>query len=351
MRERRCSRRAWAFTLIELLVVIAIIAALIGLLLPAVQQAREAARRVGCVNNMKQLGIAIHNYHAIHNNLPPGRIWKADPNGCGLDIESNQQLDGGCQDTPWFYLMLPQFEQQALYNAFNFDLGLLGPSLNFSWAGWLANSTVIGSKLGVFQCPSDRSLTWRFSPTSPAPPSLQQVIVGKGNYAVSWGNTQWGQQDMTIQNRIVRWLPSAFGHDGRLSFASVTDGLGATVFMAEIRQGLDYDIRGAVAAVTPGGGGFMTRFGPNKFADFYGSGATADLLASPWFCVDEPGMPCAWTFARAQTFAGSRSLHPGGINALMGDGSVRFLKESINHPIWISLNTISGSEVLSSSDY
>jgi prepilin-type processing-associated H-X9-DG protein len=95
----------------------------------------------------------------------------------------------------------------------------------------------------------------------------------------------------------------------------------------------------------------MPRFGPNKFVDFYGSGATADLLASPWFCVDEPGMPCAWTSARAQAFAGSRGLHPGGVNTLLGDGSVRFLKESINHPIWIALNTISGSEVLSSSDY
>jgi hypothetical protein len=190
----------------------AIIAVLIGLLLPAVQQTREAARRARCVSNMKQLGIAIHNYHDLHNKLPPGRIWKADPDGCGIDIGSIQQLiGGGCQNTPWCYLMLPQFEQQALHSAFNFNLGLQGPSLKYSWAGWIANSTVIGAKLDVFQCPSDRTLTWRFSPASPAPPSLQQVVFSKGNYAVSWGNTQWGQQDTTIQNRMVRWLPSAFG--------------------------------------------------------------------------------------------------------------------------------------------
>ena len=110
-------------------------------------------------------------------------------------------------------------------------------------------------------------------------------VVSKGNYAVSWGNTQWGQEDITVQGRTVRWLPSAFGQNGRLSFASVTDGLSATVFMAEVRQGQDYDIRGAVATVTPGGGGFMSRFGPNRFVDFYGSGITVDLLGYPWWLI------------------------------------------------------------------
>ena len=114
-----------AFTLIELLVVIAIIAVLIALLLPAVQAAREAARRAQCVNNLKQLGLAMHNYHDVNNGLPPGRIWQAGLNGCGYNFFQ-------CQDTSWFVLMLPQFEQGNLANAFNYSLGAGGPLA--SWA-------------------------------------------------------------------------------------------------------------------------------------------------------------------------------------------------------------------------
>src|SRR5262245_21967803 len=114
------SRRA--FTLIELLVVIAIIAVLIALLLPAVQAAREAARRSQCVNNLKQLGLAMHNYHGVHNTLVPGRIWQSGTFGC------NRNTFSGCQNTNWFPLILPQIEQQALYSAYNFTLGADGPS-------------------------------------------------------------------------------------------------------------------------------------------------------------------------------------------------------------------------------
>jgi prepilin-type N-terminal cleavage/methylation domain-containing protein len=110
-----------AFTLIELLVTITIIGVLVALLSPAVQAAREAARRMQCINNIKQLGLAIHNYHSVHNGIPPGRIWQQDVFGCYRASFS------GCPDTPWFCLMLPQFDQQPLFNAFNFDVGVEGP--------------------------------------------------------------------------------------------------------------------------------------------------------------------------------------------------------------------------------
>src|SRR4051812_48688700 len=139
------SVRRRGFTLIELLVVIAIIAVLIALLLPAVQAAREAARRVQCVNNMKQLGLAVHNYHDLHNALPPGRIWN------GTNWKS---IFSGEQNTTWFCLMLPMFEQGTLANSFNFALGAEGPVLSATNIPALdANSTVASTKLAVFQCP------------------------------------------------------------------------------------------------------------------------------------------------------------------------------------------------------
>jgi prepilin-type N-terminal cleavage/methylation domain-containing protein len=166
----RPQRRRGAFTLIELLVVIAIIAVLIALLLPAVQAAREAARRMQCVNNMKQLGLAIANYNDIHICLPPGRIWS----NSGFPT-----IFAGQQNTTWFCLMLPMFEQGTLANAYNFDLGSEGPFGAAGPMGYIANSTVAASKLPTFQCPSDRQITWFINPNYGGP-LLSTFPVPKG---------------------------------------------------------------------------------------------------------------------------------------------------------------------------
>ncbi len=337
--------RPRAFTLIELLVVIAIIGVLIALLLPAVQAAREAARRAQCTNNIKQLGLAIHNYHDLHNVLPPGRIWKAGPPG-----PSFPTIFSGTPNTTWFNLMLPMIEQGTLANAFNFDLGaegIPGGGLNPA-LGYFANSTVSATKISIFQCPSDRVLQFQITPQY-AGGALSGPVMSKGNYAVSWGNTNWRQD--TVGS--VAYLKSAFGHDMSVSFASISDGLSSTVLVAEVLQGERYDIRGVMWSSVPGGGSFMTRFTPNKYKDYLNLVSTGDFLNQTIFCVSEPvlGLPCTGGAGDSQAFAGARSHHPGGINTLFGDGSVHFIKDSVNPNVWIALNTIRSREVLSADAY
>jgi prepilin-type N-terminal cleavage/methylation domain-containing protein/prepilin-type processing-associated H-X9-DG protein len=343
------SKKRDGFTLIELLVVIAIIAVLIALLLPAVQAAREAARRAQCINNMKQLGLAILNCESTHSMLPIGRIWTPLP---GIPFPSFFE---GAQNTTWFTQMLGQFEQQALYNAYNFSIGIEGPpGADGMPIGIAINSTIYGTKLSAFQCPSDNerdlTLIW---PTNGYP-----IRGTRGNYVVSWGNTQWGQQNTAgggtpTLNLPVNYQQSAFGHTG-IRLASVTDGTSSTVFTAETLQGQLNDVRGAVWTL---GAIFTTRFTPNGLQDFYGvvdppTGGGDRLGAG--FCVNDPVgmMPCVTVpFPFLDGYSASRSRHPGGVNAGFGDGSVHFIKNSINPVVWIGLNTIRGGEVLSSDSY
>ena len=340
--QRLAPRRG--FTLIELLVVIAIIGVLIALLLPAVQAAREAARRAQCTNNMKQLGLAVHNYHGSFNALPPGRIVTY-PYGSNGSTCMGGVLDPvqGCQNTPWFVLMLPQFEQAPLANAFNFALGAEGPGL----AGLTANATVSATKLDLFQCPSDRNKAF-VSTTAP----LSSLTITKGNYAANWGNTQWTQRPLGS----VAFLKAPFGQpdtNGTINFAGVVDGLSVTVFLAEILKGTEADVRGTIWTSVPGGGIYMSRFTPNQFNDVYGIQSGADVLP-PGVCIPEPnkGLACVIVSTDLRdAYAGAKSRHAGGINALFGDGSVRFVKNSVNANVWVGLNSIRGQEPISSDAY
>ncbi|QDV37112.1 DUF1559 domain-containing protein [Tautonia plasticadhaerens] len=335
------SRRG--FTLIELLVVIAIIGVLIALLLPAVQAAREAARRAQCTNHLKQLGLALHNYNDVHGCLAPGRIWRAGPPGPTFPT-----IFSGTPNTPWFVLMLPQFEQQNLYDAFNFELGAEGiPGSGLNPAlGFFANSTVSATKVAVFQCPSDEQRLFQITPQYQGG-LLSGPVFTKGNYAVSWGNTNWRQRDLGTQ----RFVQSAFGHK-TVRLAEIRDGTSNTVFISEVVQGDLYDVRGVMWSSVPGGGSFMTRYSPNKYTDYLGLRTDGgDFLNQPIFCVNEPQLPCNGDAGDSEAFAASRSRHPGGVNVVLGDGSVRFLKETIAHPIWIALNTIKAGEVISADQY
>jgi prepilin-type N-terminal cleavage/methylation domain-containing protein/prepilin-type processing-associated H-X9-DG protein len=346
----RSGRSVRGFTLIELLVVIAIIAVLIALLLPAVQAAREAARRIQCVNNLKQLGLAIHNYVSANTTLPTGRVW---PNAAG----GFPTIFSGAQNTTWFCLMLPLIEQNALGNSFNYTLGAEGPSsVSPPYPGYFANSTVAQTKINVFQCPSDRILKFQVNPGY-AGGYFSGFMFTKGNYGVSWGNTDWGAQ-FSNSGLAPQYRTSAFGHDGSITIASFLDGTSNTVMTGEVLQGEQFDIRGVMWSSIPGGGSFMTRFTPNGSNDYLQlrTGANAgDFLnnAPGLFCVSQPamGLPCTSGASDNAAFAGSRSRHPGGVNSGFADGSVRFVKNTINPVIWIGLNTISGNEVISADSY
>lgn len=339
------------FTLIELLVVIAIIGVLIALLLPAVQSAREAARRAQCVNNMKQLGLALHNYHDIHNSLAPGRIWAPRPENGPGDFPS---IFSGTPNTPWFVLMLPQFEQQNLANAFNYELGAEGVAASVGGAmgpvvGFFANSTVSATKVGLFQCPSDEERQFQITPLYSGG-LLSGPVFTKGNYAVSWGNTNWRQRNVPNTPEGQQYLQSAFGHRN-VKIADVRDGTSNTVFIAEVLQGDRFDVRGMMWSSVPGGGSFMSRFAPNQLRDYLNIVNGGDFLNQPMFCVSEDRMPCTGDAGDSEAFAASRSRHPGGVNVCLGDGSVRFIKDTTAHPIWLALNTIRGGEVISADQF
>jgi len=352
-------QRRRGFTLIELLVVIAIIAVLIALLLPAVQSAREAARRAQCINNMKQVGLAVHNYEGQNNCVVPGNI--ANDNGIPLmpGVGScSRCIFCNCQNTPWFVLLLPQIEQQNLYNALNVSLGMEGVMSPLP-LGFFSNYSIAATKVASYQCPSDRINQFQINPAY-AGGALSGPILSKGNYGVSWGNTYWGQdQPATASpmndprtNLPPVFMRSAFGHYN-VTFAAVTDGLSNTIFLGEVLQGEQYDIRGLLWSSIPGGGTFFSRLGPNNPTDFYQTGLYGDYLNNAFFCVNEPGMglPCTPNASDQGAYAGARSRHPGGINVLMGDGSVRFLKSSVSMPIWLALNTMASGEVLSADQY
>jgi len=374
------SQRRRGFTLIELLVVIAIIAVLIALLLPAVQAAREAARRAQCINNLKQIGLALHNYESGNNIFPSATIYNVLTPPC-----TSPGFGNGCQNTPWFLLMLPFIEQGPLYNSFNASIGMEGVQLGPLPGGFIINSTVYTTKIASFQCPSDNVSTYDMSGIFQLP-----WQASKGNYGVNWGNTDYGQA--ILGGRFTAapqlFLQSPFGvsrtKNGPFNcrIASVTDGTSNTIFVSELLQGATDDIRGAMWVDNAGAGSFMTRFTPNGYTDYVaiippwstligvlpftnydtiacincGTGAgTSPALASGQasLCDSQPGqqLGCNYTGSEGSEFSSSRSRHPGGVCSLFGDGSVHFIKNSINPLIWVSIASINAGEVISSDQY
>jgi len=328
-------RRRRGFTMIELLTAAAVVGLLIALLLPALQSAREAARRAHCASNLRQLGIALHGYHARYNALTPGAVH--DRGRVPAGSLSGQQM------TPWSVLLMAEVERADVAHAFNFDLGSFGP-IALGMPGFAANSTVMGTKLALYQCPGDRSLPCRFDGAYPGGP-VAGVAMSRGNYAANWGNTTWAQADLGPGGRF---LESPFGKADDLNFAAISDGLGSTVLVAETLQGSGRDVRGLPWLALPGANVYMCLFPPNAGADSLGLSRDGDVLMSAEVCVSEPGRGLACRGgdpADGAWFNGSRSRHPGGVHALFGDGSARFVRDAVDLRVWRAVHSIRGGEV------
>ena len=309
------------FTLVELLVVITIIGILIALLLPAVQAAREAARRTQCANNLKQLGLALHNYHATHTYLPPGA------HSC-------------CWET-WQALILPYIEQQALYDIYRLNERYYSGN----------NLTVTRIRLPACTCPSDGKGTYTGT-----------GVVGH-NYAANFGNTallgsasapyyspygpeqdvggvHFGGAPFTMSG----YPESGHAHIPTLAycFADIRDGLSNTLMLAEVIQGQGgEDTRG----LTWWGYAtwFTTYLSPNS--------SGPDVCYYAEYCVppavNPANPPCISPFSQQQPLVlAARSRHPGGVDSVLCDGWVRFISDNVPLDVWRALSTTKGSEVI-----
>ncbi len=349
----RTIRRGRGFTLIELLVVIAIISVLIALLLPAVQAAREAARRIQCTNNLKQLGLALHNYMTAAGVLPPGRFNTYVPG------------QGNCWGA--YSQLLPQLDQVTIYNSFNFNLA---PD---SIGNSLSNATGFQTFISALICPSDSA------------PEL--IVVGGEPFATHNYNLNVGSNDSVVQNPLapLTGLPNGpFFENARIDPAGFTDGMSNTVAIAETIRSIsgatyannpldvflitgnnatsgppissDADYQSLCLTLpanttqfqatrgvrwhygAPGHSMYNHRRPPNDLNPDCRGGLPHSNRANPF-----------WSWLSLNVAA--RGMHPGGVNSLLADGHVQFMKNTINVIVWQGLGSRNGGEVISSDAY
>ncbi len=354
--------RRRGFTLIELLVVIAIIAVLIALLLPAVQSAREAARRAQCINNLKQLGLALSNYECANRVFPFAR--------------------GGYYTyatAPWYgrwsahAMILSQMEQSTVFNAINFALCPALPSMGVDMNGPILqalnvpeNTTATQTRIGTFTCPSDYSYSLYNCP------GTTTLWSGTNGYVVNQGGWMY---DSTSNTESV----GPFSDRSAVTVGAITDGMSQTAFASERLLGsgiMNQDLSGWYMYMQPP----MPTSIDQTYADCQGlpptkmiwyqqtgaAWASGEMTSTTYNHVTTPnGRSCAiMTMAQmGVSWSGDAndlpwymqvppsSAHPGGVNVLAGDGSVRFVKNSVSVPAWRAFGSRAGGEVVSADAY
>ncbi len=360
------SRRG--FTLIELLVVIAIIAVLISLLLPAVQSAREAARRAQCQNNLKQFGLAVHNYHSAYNVIPQsGERWSA------FDRTLAGNNTGGPQNFSMKPRILPFLEQQAAFNAINWEVTAIWHSPNLTeedpgWAstcstcvgvnGRMINNTARLVEIETFLCPSDQNRPGNSKGTSHHLPA--------SSYA----------QNNGLHRRQENWRSNGIGwYAGRdqainnpRTFASITDGLSSTALFSEWVMGKAQNRRDGLHMVYEMPGDDNEPFPPdtpdynflyfttcqqsNEF-DWDWKGEMWMLQdngrGGGYFHINGPNKKSCHAPNSVDGAAAASSNHPGGVNVVMCDGAVKFIPDTVNIRTWHALGTMNFGEVIESS--
>jgi prepilin-type N-terminal cleavage/methylation domain-containing protein/prepilin-type processing-associated H-X9-DG protein len=316
----KSSRAKTGFTLVELLVVIAIIGILIALLLPAVQAAREAARRSQCANHFKQVGLAMHNYHGSHQTFPPGAIWwVANLTDCAPVVSTTTYYGFG-----WGTLILPFLEQGTLYEKFDFEIASHnhGP-MHPTFPAFQNNFTLGATRINTYVCPSDPqggelfAYTGVGGATNGSDPNEDFATSNMAGVADSenWTcSTNWPKHFSLVDGMMGERLGCRI--------ADVTDGASNTVMIAEVTQDSKKATWNGFWWITLG------------FTD------TRDGVNGPFTIPG--GLKTGYNWRTA----GPSSYHPGGCHFLKADGSVAFLQETIAKTTLKALTTRAGGEVI-----